>query len=80
MRRAGTGPIIELGCGSGRNLLYLKKSGIQNELIGFELSPVSVDLANRAAKTFKLDANFATADVTQSIQRRRRRRLFCTRV
>jgi SAM-dependent methyltransferase len=67
MRRAGTGPVIELGCGSGRNLLYLKKSGTQNELIGFELSPVSVDLANRAAKKFNLDINFATADVTKTI-------------
>jgi SAM-dependent methyltransferase len=67
MRRAGKGSIIELGCGSDRNLLYLKESGIQNELVGFELSPVSIDLANRAAKTFNLDVNFATADVTKTI-------------
>jgi hypothetical protein len=82
VRRARKGVIIELGCGSGRNLLYLKKIGVQNELVGFELSPVSVDLANRAAKTFNLDVNFATADVTKnhSIQRKHRRRLFCTRV
>lgn len=59
--------IVEFGSGSGRNLLYLKKTFPNARMLGLELSPVSVDLSRRAASTFGLDVSFREADISSSI-------------
>ena len=45
----GRGTVVEFGSGSGRNLLYLKKRFPHITFVGFELSPVSVQLSRQAA-------------------------------
>ncbi len=66
-RYAGDGAIVEIGCGTGRNLLYLARAGITNRLIGLELSPISVALARRAAESFGYDIRYETCDVTRGL-------------
>jgi hypothetical protein len=66
-RYARDGNIVEFGSGGGRNLLYLAKHGVQNPLVGLELSGVSVDLARRAADHFGINARFEQCNVTQAL-------------
>lgn len=56
--------VIEFGCGGGRNLLYLKKTMPELRCRGIDISPASIDLAQRAAERFELDIEFGIADVT----------------
>ncbi|HEX6965415.1 MAG TPA: class I SAM-dependent methyltransferase [Gemmatimonadaceae bacterium] len=58
------GTVIELGCGSGRNLLYVKRMFPDVRCVGLELSPVSVALARALAERFHLDVEFHECDVT----------------
>lgn len=66
-RYARDGTIVEIGCGTGRNLLYLARAGITNKLVGLELSPVSVELARRAAESFGYDIRYEVCDVTRNL-------------
>lgn len=59
--------IVELGSGSGRNLLLLKQTYPDREFYGFELSPVSVELARHSSERFNLPVRFETADATQPL-------------
>ena len=66
-RYAGTGTIVELGCGNGRNLMYLAKQGVPNKLIGFDLSPASAEVATRAADHFGLAIEFRAGDASKPL-------------
>jgi len=57
--------IVEFGSGDGRNLLYLKRLFPTHRMVGFELSPVSVDAARAAARRFGLDISFHVANVCE---------------
>jgi SAM-dependent methyltransferase len=59
--------VLELGCGNGANLLLLKRDHPRIRAIGLELSPVSVDLAQRAAAAYGLDVEFRQADVSRPV-------------
>ncbi|HEY4515489.1 MAG TPA: class I SAM-dependent methyltransferase, partial [Candidatus Paceibacterota bacterium] len=60
--------LIEFGCGSGRNLLYLKSRYPQVHFIGLELSPAGVALAKKTALFYGLDVEFREADLTQPLE------------
>ncbi|MDA0786864.1 MAG: class I SAM-dependent methyltransferase [Proteobacteria bacterium] len=66
-RYAGDGAVVEIGCGTGRNLLYLARHGVTNPLVGLELSPVSVDLARRAAESFGHAIRYEECDITRTL-------------
>jgi hypothetical protein len=66
-KHAGSGPIVEIGSGDGRNLMWLRKQGITNRLVGLELSPASVDVAKRASETFAAPVEFYAADCTKPL-------------
>ncbi len=59
--------VLEVGAGTGANLLLLQRRHPHVHAIGLELSPVSVDLARRAAETFDLDVDFRVADVSRPL-------------
>lgn len=59
--------VVELGSGTGRNLLYLKRAFPALRCVGLELSPVSVALARALAERFALDVEFHVCDVTQEL-------------
>jgi SAM-dependent methyltransferase len=52
--------ILDIGCGSGRDLLWLKKGGFK--VIGFERSPALADLARRNAGCEVIEGDFETFD------------------
>jgi trans-aconitate methyltransferase len=54
--------VVEFGSGDGRNLMLLKRLFPALRFVGLELSPVSVDLARRAALQFGADVEFHVAD------------------
>lgn len=60
--------VLEVGAGTGANLLLLKRRHPQVHAIGLELSPVSVDLARRAAEAFDLDVDFHVTDVSRPLE------------
>src|SRR3989344_5400193 len=60
---AKSGTIVEFGCGSGRNLLWLKSKYPNINFIGLDISPKRIELANAAAKHFGLDVVFRVANV-----------------
>ena len=52
--------IMDVGCGSGRDLLWMKKRGF--EVIGFERSPGLAELARENAGCEVIEADFETYD------------------
>ena len=61
-RRAG-GPVLELGCGTGRVAIPVARSGI--EIVGLDSSPAMLDRARRKAKGLGLEdtLTFVQADM-----------------
>lgn len=59
--------IAEFGCGTGRNLFFLKKEFPHARCVGLELTPSTVDVARRNAKRFGLDVEFQVADMTREV-------------
>ena len=60
--------VVEVGTGTGANLMLLKRRHPHVQAIGLELSPVSVDLARSAAEAFELDVDFHVADVSRPLE------------
>ena len=57
--------VIELGSGGGKNLLWFAAKYKDTRFIGLELNKTSVDLANTAAKKFKINnVEFYQCDLT----------------
>jgi SAM-dependent methyltransferase len=56
--------VVEVGSGTGRNLLWLlsRLPGVSG--VGFELTPSGVAAANFAAERFEVEARFQQADIT----------------
>ncbi len=52
--------ILDVGCGSGRDLLWMKKRGF--EVVGFERSPGLAELARENAGCEVIEADFETYD------------------
>jgi SAM-dependent methyltransferase len=61
------GRVAEVGSGNGRNLLYLKSRLPDIRFAGFELSPVSVDLARALSARFALPAEFVCANACEPL-------------
>ena len=59
-------PIVELGCGLGRNLfqLYHKKF---RKLEGYDISKNAISLANQHSKTKVYDIHFGVCDMNRSL-------------
>jgi SAM-dependent methyltransferase len=60
--------IVEFGAGTGRNLAYLAKELPDRKYLGLELTPRSVEDANRTLQGFKLPVEMRVADVTQPVE------------
>ncbi|MGB5548675.1 MAG: class I SAM-dependent methyltransferase [Polyangiales bacterium] len=60
----GKGTIVEFGCGTGRNLFFLRRHFPEARLVGFELSPSTAARAQRDADAFGLDIEVIQADMT----------------
>ncbi len=54
--------VLDIGCGSGRDLLWLKNQGFQ--VTGFEQSPGLADLARKHAACEVIEGDFETFDFT----------------
>jgi SAM-dependent methyltransferase len=59
--------VIEFGCGSGRNLLAIKRARPDVRCVGLELSPASVELARSASRHYGLPIEVHVADVTRPV-------------
>ena len=55
------GTALDLGCGQGRNALWLASRGF--EVTGLDLSPVAIEQAREVAAEQGLDATFETVDL-----------------
>ncbi len=56
------GTALDLGCGQGRNSLWLASRGF--EVTGLDLSSVAIEQAKAVAAELDLDASFESADLT----------------
>ena len=66
IRTIDTKYIVELGSGSGRNILYLAQKFPEKRFVGIELSPISVELSELAAIEFRLsNVEFFAKDLTK---------------
>ena len=52
--------VLDVGCGSGRDLLWLKNHGFR--VMGFERSPALADLARKGAGCEVIEGDFTTYD------------------
>ncbi|MFD6415786.1 class I SAM-dependent methyltransferase [Streptomyces sp. NPDC060194] len=59
--RVGPGRALDLGCGAGRNAVYLASRGFAVD--GVDLSPVATVWAEERAREAGVDARFVAADV-----------------
>lgn len=57
------GNLLELGCGDGRNLLFLAKNAYYN-LNGVDFSKVAINKLNKFAKEDKINIQTQVADIT----------------
>lgn len=55
------GNVIDAGCGTGENALYLASKGL--DVVGIDLAPAAIERARRKASERGLDARFEVADV-----------------
>jgi SAM-dependent methyltransferase len=55
------GPVLELGCGTGRIALELAREGV--EVVGVELSPAMLDFARRKADAAGVAVTWALGDI-----------------
>jgi cyclopropane fatty-acyl-phospholipid synthase-like methyltransferase len=62
-RQLPAGRALDLGCGTGTNVLYLARHGWQ--AIGVDFVGWAIDAARRKARAAGLTANFHRADVTR---------------
>jgi len=53
--------VLDLGSGNGKNANYL--AGLGNEVIGLEISPTAVKMANSQAKEMKVKVDYRLADI-----------------
>lgn len=53
--------ILDLGCGSGRHIVYLAKESF--EVYGIDISPIGIELAKRWMEDEKLKASLITGDI-----------------
>lgn len=58
--------LLEIGSGTGRNLLWLLHRNVARSGTGLELTPSGVEVANQAAARYGLKAEFRTFDLTTS--------------
>ena len=57
--------VIEVGCGTGRNLIYLRTRRPEIEITGLELTPSGVETAQLAAERYGFIGTFIKLDVAQ---------------
>jgi SAM-dependent methyltransferase len=55
------GSVLDIGCGTGANAIYLAERG--HEVLGFELAPRAIELANQRLGGRTLPVEFRVADV-----------------
>jgi cyclopropane fatty-acyl-phospholipid synthase-like methyltransferase len=60
--RIESGSVITLGCGVGRETIYLAKKGF--DVIGLDFSPTAIHRARRRAKVEGIDVKFVVDDLT----------------
>jgi len=60
----GRGSVVEFGCGTGRNLLYLARRFPNLQLTGIEITPKTVERARRTAEQHGLAVTFLEGDMT----------------
>lgn len=61
--RIKPGNAIDLGCGTGREVIYLAQNGF--EATGVDISPTAIRMARRAAVDAGVDAQFVVDDLTE---------------
>jgi SAM-dependent methyltransferase len=64
---ASSGTVVEFGCGTGRNLFFLKQRFPHLRFIGLELSPRTVQGARQNAERYNLSVEFHQADIATAI-------------
>jgi cyclopropane fatty-acyl-phospholipid synthase-like methyltransferase len=60
--RIEPGRAIDLGCGTGREVIYLAQNGF--DATGVDISPTAIGMAQKAAETAGVDAEFMVDDLT----------------
>lgn len=60
--RIRTGRAIDLGCGTGREVIYLAKQGF--DATGVDISPTAIGMARKSAEAAGIEARFLVGDLT----------------
>lgn len=50
--------ILDLGCGNGKNSIYIADQGLNNEVFGLDISKTAVEYANKLAHEKKVAAHY----------------------
>jgi SAM-dependent methyltransferase len=64
-QKQGVRKILDLGCGSGRHLVYLAKRGF--DVYGFDISEYGIKIAKSWLKKEKLKASFKIGDIYKKL-------------
>ena len=56
-------PVIDIGCGNGRDAIFF--SSIGHKVIGIDASSSAVELCSNAASKFHIDASFRVFDISE---------------
>ena len=62
-RKYGYANILDIGCGYGRNALYIASNGM--DVTGIDYSKAGIDMANETADRLGINAKFILADVLE---------------
>src|SRR3989304_3698920 len=57
------GPVLDVGCGTGENALFLAAKGF--EVTGIDFTPAAIEKAKRRAKRRRLKATFLVRDALE---------------
>jgi cyclopropane fatty-acyl-phospholipid synthase-like methyltransferase len=61
--RVSPGRALDVGCGAGREAIYLAENGF--DVIGVDISPTAIGMAQKAALAAGVEADFRVDDVTE---------------
>ncbi len=59
--------ILDLGCGNGKNSIYIAEQGLENEIVGIEYSETAIEYGKKLAQEKKEKATFVYQSMSEPL-------------